>query len=91
MPEPPQPELFPPETEPSDAIGLNARCLLQTRDGHRAVLGAGVPIVHYAVGDAMAEAYAMVQLATQGWRIRTRCAGTPARSALPLPHSPWGV
>jgi hypothetical protein len=56
VPEPPQPELFPPETAPPDAIGINARCLLRTRDGQRAVLVAGVPIAHYAVGDAMAEA-----------------------------------
>jgi hypothetical protein len=31
------------------------------------VLVAGVPIAHYAVGDAMAEVYAMVQLITQEW------------------------
>ena len=82
MPEPPQPELFPPETPQVDAIGINARCLLRTCAGHRVVLVAGVPIAHYAVGDAMAEAYAMVQLVTQGWagQIRTR---SPARSSAP--------
>jgi hypothetical protein len=47
--------------------GINAQCLLKTRDGHRVVLVAGVPIAHYAVGDAMAEAYAMVHLVAQGW------------------------
>lgn len=67
MPEPPQPELFPPETAPTDAIGINARCLLKTQDEHRVVLVAGVPIAHYAVGDAIAEAYAMVHLVAQGW------------------------
>jgi transposase len=65
--DPPQPELLPPETAPTDAVGINARCLLKTCDGHRVVLVAGMPIAHYAVGDAMAEAYAMVQLVTQGW------------------------
>jgi transposase len=60
--DPPQPELLPFET---DAIGINARCLLKTQDGHRVVLVAGVPIVHYAFGDAMTEAYAMVQLVAQ--------------------------
>lgn len=80
MPEPPQPELFPPETAPPDAVGINARCLLQMRDGHRAVLVAGVPIAHYAVGDAMAEAYAMVQLVTQGWADQNEVARAFGRS-----------
>jgi transposase len=80
VPEPPQPELFPPETAPPDAVGINARCLLQTRDGHRAVLVAGVPIAHYAVGDAMAEAYAMVQLVTQGWADQNEVARAFQRS-----------
>jgi transposase len=80
MPEPPQPELFPPETAPPDTVGINARCLLQTRDGHRAVLVAGVSIAHYAVGDAMAEAYAMVQLVTQGWADQNEVARAFGRS-----------
>ena len=67
MPEPSQPELFPPPAAPPDAVAVNARCLIRTRDGHRGVLVAGVPIAHYAVGDAMAETYAMVQLVAQGW------------------------
>jgi hypothetical protein len=67
VPDPPQPELFPPETAPTDAIGINAQCLLKTCDGHRVVLVAGVPIAHYAVGNTMAEAYAMVHLVVQGW------------------------
>lgn len=67
MPEPPQRELFPPDPVPKDAIAINARCLLRTQDGHRVVLVAGLPIAHYAVGDAMAEAYAMVSLTEQGW------------------------
>jgi transposase len=81
VPEPPQPELFPPEIAPPDAIGINARCLLRTRDGQRAVLVAGVPIAHYAVGDAMAEAYAMVQLVTQGWADQNEVARAFGRSA----------
>ena len=80
MPEPPKPELFPPETAPPDAIGINARCLLRTRDGQRAVLVAGVPIAHYAVGDAMAEAYAMVQLVAQGWADQNEVARAFGRS-----------
>ena len=62
MPEPPQRELFPPTSVPQDAIAINARCLVRTQDGHRVVLVAGMPTAHYAVGDAMAEAHAMVSL-----------------------------
>lgn len=80
MPEPPQPELFPPECAPTDAIAINARCLIRTRDDQRAVLVAGVPIAHYAVGDAMAEAYAMVQLVTQGWADQVEAARAFGRS-----------
>jgi len=45
------------------------------------VLVAGVPIAHYAVGDAMAEAYAMVQLVTQGWADQNEVARAFGRSA----------
>ena len=67
MSELPQRELFDPEATPQDVIAINARCTLRTQDGHRVVLVAGLPIAHYAVGDAMAEAYAMVSLIEQGW------------------------
>ena len=67
MPEPPQRELFPPAPAANDAIAINARCLLRTQDGHRVVLVSGMPTAHYAVGDAMAEAHAMVSLIEQGW------------------------
>jgi transposase len=65
----PQHELFPPGAAvgPPDAVAINARCLLKKLDGRCAVLVAGFPIAHYAVGDAMAEAYAMVSLIEQGW------------------------
>lgn len=46
---------------------INARCLVRTQGGHRVVLVAGLPIAHYAVGDAMAEAHAMVSLIEQDW------------------------
>ena len=36
-------------------------------DGHRVVLVAGIPIAHFALGDRMAEAYAMVTLVDQSW------------------------
>jgi hypothetical protein len=48
-------------------VAINARCTLRTKDGHRAVLVLGVPIAHFALGDRMAERYAMVTLVDQGW------------------------
>jgi len=52
---------------PTDTVAINTRCMLRTKDGHRAVLVAGIPIAHFARGDRMAEAYAMVTLVDQGW------------------------
>jgi len=63
----PQGQLFGPD-EPggSGAVVINGRCTLRRRDGHCAVSVAGVPVAHYAAGDRMAEAYAMVTLVQQG-------------------------
>jgi transposase len=64
-----QSELFPSQDlcAPSGTVPINARCTLRTKDGDRAVLVAGMPIAHFAVGDRMAETYAMVTLVDQGW------------------------
>jgi prepilin-type processing-associated H-X9-DG protein len=51
----------------SDAVPINARCSLRTFDGHRVVSFTGVPVAHYAIGDRMAEAQAMVILVEQSW------------------------
>jgi transposase len=67
VPEPPQRELFPPDPATAEAVAINARCLVKTHDGHRVVLVAGVPLAGYAIGDAMAEAHAIVSLIEQGW------------------------
>jgi transposase len=48
-------------------IAINSRCTLRTKNGRRAVVVVGVPIAHFACGDRMAEAYAMVTLVDQGW------------------------
>jgi len=60
-------ELFPEDGAAGDTIAVNARCLIRTRDGFRLVLVVGAPIAQYTVGDAMAEAHAMVSLVEQGW------------------------
>jgi len=64
-----QSDLFPAQDlcPPSGTIPINTRCTLRTKDGDRAVLVSGMPIAHFAVGDHMAEAYAMVTLVDQGW------------------------
>jgi lambda repressor-like predicted transcriptional regulator len=83
VPDPPQRELFRADLAPADVVAINARCVVRTQDGHRVVLVAGLPIAHYAVGDAMAEAHAMVSLIEQGWADQigvARAFGRPDRS-----------
>ncbi|MEK7219041.1 MAG: helix-turn-helix domain-containing protein, partial [Patescibacteria group bacterium] len=56
---------------------------MRTQDGHRVVIVAGVVVAHYAVGDRMAEAHAMVNLVDQGWADQkevARAFGCSARS-----------
>jgi DNA-binding CsgD family transcriptional regulator len=60
-------DLFPGEGAPPGVAVVNERCLVRTQDGHRIVIVSGVPLAQYAVGDAMAEASAMVNLAERGW------------------------
>ena len=60
-------DLFPQSGVPEGAIVVNERCLVRTQDGHRIVLVAGIPLAQYTLGDAMAEAHAMVSLVEQGW------------------------
>ena len=61
--------LFPDQAcaPPTDTVPINSRCTMRTKDGHRVVVVAGVPIAHFMVGDRMGEAHAMVTLVDQGW------------------------
>ena len=63
-------------TEPTgdDTVFINERCRVQTSDGFRVVSVCGLPIAHYAVGDRMAEAHAMVHLVEQGFALQTEVA-----------------
>ena len=45
---------------------INDRCEVRTQDGHRLVIVSGGPLAQYALGDRMAESYAMVSLVEQG-------------------------
>jgi transposase len=78
-----QGELFAPTVVRAtpDTIAINARVALRTRDGHRAVLVAGMPVAHFAEGDRMAEAHAMVMLVEQGWADQREVATAFACSA----------
>jgi transposase len=80
---PKQRELFPEVNAPDGTTLVNARCLVRTQDRHRVVIVSGVVIAQYALGDHMAEAYAMVSLIDQGWaeQKEVACAfGCSARS-----------
>ena len=60
-------DLFPRIRNPEGTQLINERCVLRTQEGYRVLLVAGIPLAHYAVGDSMSEAYAMVSLVDQGW------------------------
>jgi len=46
---------------------INERCRLQRRGGYRVVSAGGLPLVHFAAGDRVGEAHAMVMLVDLGW------------------------
>ena len=69
-----QADLFSDRSTPDGTLGVNPRCLVRTRDGHRVVVVAGIVLAQYAVGDRMAEAHAMVSLVEQGWAQQTEVA-----------------
>jgi len=51
----------------SGTVVINGRCTLQTEGDYRALFVAALPFQHYSVGDAVAEAYAMVMLVDSGY------------------------
>lgn len=62
-----QGDLFPSVSTPEGTVVINGRCLIRTQDRHRVVIVSGILLSQYALGDRMAEAYAMVNLVEQGW------------------------
>ena len=60
-------DLFPEAWNPPDLRVINERCWVRSQEGHRVVIVSGVVLAHYAFGDRMAEAHAMVSLVEQGW------------------------
>jgi len=68
------PELLPPGDPPAGTIIINERCRVRDRGGYRVVTVSGLPLSHFALGDRMAEAFAMVSLVEQGWARQTEVA-----------------
>ena len=53
---------------PSSAtVHINGRCVLQAAGDQRVILVAGLPVHHYSIDDAVAEAYGMVLLFDSGF------------------------
>jgi hypothetical protein len=69
-----QGELFGEVGPPPGTVVINQRCAVQTRDGFRVVVCAGVPLLHFTVGDRMAQALAIVSLVEQGWATQVEVA-----------------
>jgi len=60
--------LFPEHAAAGDGVVvINGRCRLQERDGYRVVSVCGLPVAHFAAGDLVGEAHAMVSLVELGW------------------------
>src|SRR5437867_9353817 len=62
-----QGDLLPTPLPPEGTQVVNDRCVIRTRDGHRLVMVSGIVLSEYAMGDRMAEAYAMVTLVEHDW------------------------
>lgn len=60
-------DLFPDVRNPEGLWVVNERCVVRTQADRRLVVVSGVTVAQYTVGDALAEAYAMVQVIQQGW------------------------
>jgi transposase len=64
----------------SNTVVINPRCSLRIAATERVIVVAGLPVHRYCAEDAVAEAYAMVFLAEQGFARQTEVARAFARS-----------
>ncbi len=69
-----QDDLFPDGGVGDGIVFINERCRLQRRDGFCVVSVGGVPLAHFAVGDRMGEAFAIVSLVEHGLARQTQVA-----------------
>jgi transposase len=60
---------------PDGVVVINDRCRLQERDGYRVVTVCGITLAHFAAGDRVGEAHAMVSLVDLGWAQQGEVAG----------------
>ncbi len=60
-------DLFPDARNTEDTRVINERCVLRMQDGYCVVIVSGIVLANFKLGDAMAEAHAMVSLVDQGW------------------------
>lgn len=59
--------LVAPPSQSSGVVFINPRCLIRAEGDLRVVVVAGLPVYHYSVDDAVAEAYAMVSVVDSGF------------------------
>jgi transposase len=69
-----------PSPPPSNTVVINPRCSLRIEADQRVIVVAGLPMHHYRVEDAVAEAYAMVFLVESGFAQQTDVARAFSRS-----------
>ena len=69
-----------PAPSASDTVIINGRCTLRREGEHRVVVVSGLPVHHYSVNDAVAEAYAIVFLVDGGYATQTEVARAFGRS-----------
>ena len=76
----PQQALALPLPAASNTVVINARCSLRIEADQRVIVVGGLPVHHYRVEDAVAEAYAMVFLVASGFAQQTDVARAFGRS-----------
>jgi transposase len=62
-----QTDLFPSIGAPEGVRVINERCILRAEHDHFIVIVSGIVVAHFAAGDRMGEAHAMVSLVERGW------------------------
>jgi transposase len=60
-------ELFPVPRQLEEAVVVNDRCQVRSRDGRRLIVVGGTVVAQYAAGDRMSESLGMVNLVEQGY------------------------
>jgi len=66
--------LFDEGDAPGTTIHVSTRCCVRVQEGHWVVLGSGIPLLHFAEGDATARAHAIVCIVEQEWATQVEAA-----------------